>query len=317
MNLLHEQPDDFKALINEVSTNTKILARTIEKDYYVTLILRKLAQKLPDCVFKGGTSLSKGFHAINRFSEDIDITFSEKLGDSRRKNLKNSILKSISEELNMPITNWGDIRSRRDYNAYHFAYKSVFGPDIRMPESVKLETALGSYSFPTQRIELGNYIGDYLTQQGRADLAVLYGLDSFSMNLQSLERTFVDKIFAICDYYLQGKSKRYSRHLYDIHKLLPLISVDENIKRLFQEVREHRNVSSVPCPSAQEDVCIPRLLHEICENDFYKEDYSAITDYFEHDHVSYEDVIKSIIFLADSELFDESEGLPPDYTHKK
>lgn len=38
-------------------------------------------------MFKGGTSLSKAFHVIDRFSEDIDITFTEHLGESRRKKL--------------------------------------------------------------------------------------------------------------------------------------------------------------------------------------------------------------------------------------
>ncbi|MDD7025872.1 MAG: nucleotidyl transferase AbiEii/AbiGii toxin family protein, partial [Lachnospiraceae bacterium] len=47
----------------------------------------------------GGTSLSKGFHIIDRFSEDIDITFSEHIGESRRKKLKNVVLKGSSEEL--------------------------------------------------------------------------------------------------------------------------------------------------------------------------------------------------------------------------
>ena len=58
--------------------------------------------KLDNCVFKGGTSLSKGFHAIDRFSEDIDITFDEHIGESRRKKLKNVVLRGISEELGLP-----------------------------------------------------------------------------------------------------------------------------------------------------------------------------------------------------------------------
>lgn len=63
---------------------------------------------------KDGTSLSKGYKIINRFSEDIDITFDEHLGEARRKKLKNNILKGISDELNMPIIN-GEIQSDRDY----------------------------------------------------------------------------------------------------------------------------------------------------------------------------------------------------------
>lgn len=105
--------------------------------------LPRVAEKLEQCVFKGGTSLSKGFHVIDRFSEDIDITFNEHIGESRRKKLKNVVLKGISEELGLPIANWNDTQSDRDYNAYLFSYSSVFGlEDDRLPQYVKLETAL-------------------------------------------------------------------------------------------------------------------------------------------------------------------------------
>ncbi len=46
----------------------------IEKDYYVTLILKCLNQEIPGLLFKGGTSLSKCYKLIDRFSEDIDLT---------------------------------------------------------------------------------------------------------------------------------------------------------------------------------------------------------------------------------------------------
>lgn len=109
-------------MIELVSTDTGRAAAVIEKDYYVTLILRLLSEQLSNVVFKGGTSLSKGYHAINRFSEDIDITFDEHIGEARRKKLKNQILKGISEEFCMPISNWESTQSDRDYNAYYFSY---------------------------------------------------------------------------------------------------------------------------------------------------------------------------------------------------
>ena len=74
----------------------------------------------------------------------------------------------------------------------------------------KLEMALGSYAFPTQSVEIHNFIGDYLENRDRKDIAEQFFLDRFFMNLQSLERTYIDKIFALCDYYMQGKAKRYS-----------------------------------------------------------------------------------------------------------
>lgn len=156
---LHKDKETFKEIIEQVADDTGRAAVVIEKDYYVTMILRLLSQKLSNVVFKGGTSLSKGFKAINRFSEDIDITFDEHIGEARRKKLKNVVLKEISEELGMPISNWNYTQSDRDYNAYFFTYESVWGmEDDRMLPSVKLETALGSYAFPTEIVPIGSFL---------------------------------------------------------------------------------------------------------------------------------------------------------------
>lgn len=300
---LHNDRNTFKDIIEQTANSKRRTPAVVEKDYYVTLILKLLSEQLQKCVFKGGTSLSKGFHVIDRFSEDIDITFSEHIGESRRKKLKNIVLKGISEELGMPIANWEKTQSDRDYNAYFFSYESVFAlQDDRLPQYVKLETALGSYSFPTQIVEIRNYIGDYLEMRGRADLAEQFSLNKFSMNLQSLERTYIDKVFALCDYYLQGRSKRCSRHLYDIYKMTPIIKFDDDFATLIREVREHRSRMQL-CPSANEKVDIPTVILEFCDNSFYKEDYQSITSYFVADTVPYDEVIEQMRALAASNLF--------------
>ena len=284
----------FKDMVEQTAEQSGRTPIVVEKDYYVTLILKLLSEQLDLCVFKGGTSLSKGYHVINRFSEDIDITFKEHIGESRRKKLKNVVLKGISEELEMPIANWNETQSDRDYNAYFFSYTSVFElEDERLPQYIKLETALGSYAFPTQSVEIHNYIGDYLEKRNRINLAKQFSLDRFSMNLQSLERTYIDKIFALCDYYMQGKSKRYSRHLYDIYKLTPFIAFDDEFALLVKEVRNHRAQMSV-CPSADAKINIPALITEFCDNSFYEEDYHSITSYFTEDFVPYEDIIDNM-----------------------
>lgn len=165
---LHKNKEIFKDIVGQVADSNKRPPAVVEKDYYVTLILKLLSKRVEKCVFKGGTSLSKGFHVIDRFSEDIDITFNEHIGEHRRKKLKNIVLKGISEDLEMPIANWTEIQSDRDYNAYLFSYNSVFGlQDDRLPQYVKLETALGSYSFPTQMVEIRNYIGDFFEEKGK------------------------------------------------------------------------------------------------------------------------------------------------------
>ncbi|WP_244096013.1 MULTISPECIES: nucleotidyl transferase AbiEii/AbiGii toxin family protein [unclassified Blautia] len=79
MMFLHNDEELFKDVIIAASVDQKRSVAIVEKDYYVTMILKLLAQVEPGCVFKGGTSLSKCHHVIDRFSEDIDITFSNTL----------------------------------------------------------------------------------------------------------------------------------------------------------------------------------------------------------------------------------------------
>ena len=75
----------FRDAILLTSQRLEVSEDIVEKDYYVTLILKKLSLIEYPVVFKGGTSLSKAFQVIDRFSEDIDITFTEHLGEARRK----------------------------------------------------------------------------------------------------------------------------------------------------------------------------------------------------------------------------------------
>ena len=120
-----------------------------------------------------------------------------------------------------------------------------------------------------------------------------FSLDRFSMNLQSLERTYSDKFFALCDYYMQRKSTRYSRHLYDVYKLTPLIDFDNKFVSLVKEIREHRAQMTV-CPSAKEGVDVSAIITEFCDNSFYEEEYQSITNYFTEDFVPYEETVKNL-----------------------
>ena len=295
---LHNDNGLFTEVITEANAQTGIAESIIEKDYYVTMILKLLAKKNPDIVFKGGTSLSKCFHLINRFSEDIDITFSEHIGESRRKKLKYNILKPISEELAMPIDNWDKIESDKDYNYYLFGYQPVSDYPVEgVTPGVKLETALVSYSFPTEEKDVDSIIFGAI-KDSAPDIIADYGLEPFSMKVQSVSRTFIDKIYALCDYYLEDKTKRYSRHLYDLHMLYPTISINDDFKELVQQVREHRSQLPI-CPSAKDDVDIKSLINGFLDKEFYKSDYESITRALISDDVNYERTSLTLREIAD------------------
>ena len=131
------------------------------------MILKKLSVIEYPIVFKGGTSLSKAFQIIDRFSEDIDITFTEHLGEARRKKLKYNILKPIADDLGVEIRNFESIESDKNLNHYDFYYESVIGDRVvnAIPPYVKLETSLMSYAFPTEEKNLSNYIFDALGKE--------------------------------------------------------------------------------------------------------------------------------------------------------
>jgi len=303
---LHKDKQLFEDVINATSDKYSIETAIVEKDYYVTMILKLLAEKSGLVVFKGGTSLSKCFQAINRFSEDIDITFSEHIGEARRKKLKYNVMKIISDELELPIENWNKIESDRDLNQYLYQYIPITGtPEETMFPTVKVEIALGSYSFPVEEKSVSSYVYRYLLESDEKELIEEYELSPFKMHVQSLERTYIDKVFALCDYYIQGKSKRYSRHMYDLYKLQTFIHFGKDFAELVNEVREHRaDMGEKLCPSAQKSVSVPKILKSLCEEDFFKEDYETITEYFVQDMVTYDEAKENILGIAENPMFE-------------
>ena len=165
MAYLHEDREEFRNAVNLTSERFGILPVVAEKDYYVTMILRSLSNKLEYIVFKGGTSLSKCHKAIKRFSEDIDITIDTKLSQGQMKKLKDTI-KSIADELGLIIPNIDETRSRRSYNRYILEYKSIVSePDDAVQTAVLLETSFAEVSFPTVILPVHSYIGDMMVEE--------------------------------------------------------------------------------------------------------------------------------------------------------
>ena len=302
MDYLHNNREQFAEAINLAVFQTGLAPEIIEKDYYITLILRKLSEMFDFVVFKGGTSLSKCHKVIDRFSEDIDITIDNSLSQGQKKKLKYGIVE-IAEEFGMKISNIDDIRSRRDYNCYRIEYDSVLkSTSGAVNPMVIMETSFTEVSFPTVMLAVGSYIGQLL-QEEAPEMLTEYSLTPFEMKVQGLDRTLIDKVFAVCDYYLSGRVKKHSRHIYDIYKLSPLVRQDDDFKKLIQEVRDVRSKASI-CLSAQPDVNVTELLHKIIHDEVYKEDYNTLTVRLLKEKVDYNEAIQVLRKIADSGFFD-------------
>ena len=302
---LHDDREVFEELIAGTANELAIPTNIIEKDYYVTIALKALSEKIDDMVFKGGTSLTKCYQLLDRFSEDIDISYTAESGipgEARKKHLKRAVVDTM-EELNLPIINIDETRSRRQYNCYRAEYTSIYGLITILKPELVVETYVALLPFPTTKRLVDNYIYRFLRKIDRLDIAEAYNLMPFEITTQTIERTLVDKVFAICDYYMQGKTERHSRHLYDIHKIVTSIGITDEMKRLVPEVRAVRSNLSI-CPSAMEGVSVTNILYEIIDKQVYKMDYENITLGLLFVPETYQAVIQSIRQLAESGMWD-------------
>jgi hypothetical protein len=227
---LFEHPDFEQAIIRatEHFHSSGMREAVIEKDYYVTEALRIIQQTAGDrVIFKGGTSLSKGWNIIQRFSEDVDIffdpiAFEPPLGKNainrELKKLRQAVeghqgLKFIEEE-SKTIGGFG----RSD----HFEYVQHFASSGDIRNRVLLEVGTASGTEPTECIKLQSYIGKFLNETG-----ISLGADdegSFEMRLLHFRRTFVEKLFAIHSKVEKFKQTGigiggYARHYYDLYCL--------------------------------------------------------------------------------------------------
>ena len=114
------------------------------------------------------------------------------------------------------------------------------------------------------------------------------------MLIQSKERTFIDKLFAVADYYLEDMQPYDSRHLYDLHCLAPDIQMDSNFFDLFYEVREIRKTQPNN-PSAQSETPLPELLKQVTNTDFYINDYNKNTTKMLFEKIPYETVKQTLM----------------------
>lgn len=292
---LHHDHEAFSEFIIAASNELHIPPGIIEKDYYVTLVLRELTSRIKGMVFKGGTSLTKCYQILDRFSEDIDISFAASEGvpsENRKRQLKRAVVSSI-EALGFSITNLEETRSRRSYNCYRAGYPGMYFPLLELRPELVIETYIALLPFPTVNRMTDNYIYRFLKMTEQEELAETFNLMPFEITTQAIERTFIDKIFAICDYYLSEKVERHSRHLYDIYKILEYAAPDTSLAGLVQEVRRLREPLPV-CPSAKAGVCINDLLAEIIDKEVYRQDYETITSKFLFTYVPYETAVGGI-----------------------
>lgn len=297
MNWYNNYKSEWKEIIETVASEIKRSNIIVEKDLIQSLFLYELSKENLPFVFKGGTSLSKAYGLINRFSEDIDLSMNKKPTDSEKRK-SHDIIINIANNLGLELSNPDMIKTRYNYNKYIFKYESLFDSDKL---EIIIETSYYQSVYPVNKHIINSYIGTFC-KNNNIKMPVPFVID-FEMNVQSVERTFIDKIFAVCDYKIQNMEDRDSRHLYDIAKMLPLISFDDKLDKLIDNVRDDRMLSKNN-PSAQLEYNINDMLKEIINKRFYEKDYNFVTKKLLYEDYSYDKAISNgIAKVIDTDVF--------------
>lgn len=242
MNTLDTHPD-FERLIDITAARIGILPIFIRKDYWVTRILRAIARDETlhrQVIFKGGTSLSKGWHLIDRFSEDIDLLttgpeFSDPPSKSERERIFKAIRARIEQDTSLRLPDLSNLPPQQKAFLYT---RAPYHCNIRYPvpglathsqnaltDYVLVEMGFRGGSHPHLSVPLNSFLGETILalDSGQRDALAAYEADfqPFPMELLHPTRTFVEKLLAIhCALVAQGIDHVRSRHYYDLAALL-------------------------------------------------------------------------------------------------
>jgi len=259
-------PTDQKIQVLEQTGIAKGLpAFVVEKDWWVCILLKAIfqSQYANSIIFKGGTSLSKAYHLIDRFSEDIDLIIDRHLlgfdtlqtkGDIKRLRKKSGsfIINEFREELMHHLDRLGIYRDQyeiryndkvddtSDPNTLEVYYQSVVpmaNPYIQ--QRVLLEMGARSLTEPAETKTIISFIDEHYKE-------LPFTTGGFDVQVVIPTRTFIEKVLLLHEEFSKPIDKirtdRLTRHLYDVDKMMiagfgeQAIADDE----LFETIVQHR-----------------------------------------------------------------------------
>lgn len=228
MKLLRGEGADFEGAIARASEELGLAPLFVEKDYWVTQVLRALHERHPGTfVFKGGTSLSKGYGLIERFSEDVDILVTPASGDSTRKReqLLKTLTKDVAEFLDLEtIEGRPPGRGKHPHRADVLVYPRVVGSGVAVPvedRGVLLETGYAGGEWPAEMVTITPLVN--VAGIGPGEYA-----DTDPIKIRALKpaRTLLEKVSLLHDVATRWAQdatladERCGRHYYDVYRLL-------------------------------------------------------------------------------------------------
>ena len=247
---LDKDRTQFSDAIRATSEYFGILPVYVEKDYWISRILQQLSRSsyAKSVVWKGGTSLSKGFGLIDRFSSDIDIAvLAEGMNGNQIKTLISKVNKQMAEGVPEREMEGETSKGSRYRKTYHF-YDSTLSPKAQgmslLGNYVIIEINSFANPYPYVRRSISSFIGQFLSANGFDNLIEQYDMHPFEVNVLDMRRTLCEKAVSLFRYSFaepptEGLRKKI-RHFYDLHFLLNVDECKEYLQGYF--ITDFRNL---------------------------------------------------------------------------
>jgi predicted nucleotidyltransferase component of viral defense system len=220
------QLKDFPDLLRATADGVGIPFAYVEKDYYIIRALRALRDSIGgQFIFKGGTSLSKGWKLIDRFSEDLDLLFPRDTGTSKG-DYDRCLL--AAEKIVSELPDFKFIKHTRGDGTHcnsDFSYPRTASEALNASETIKLEMGCRGGHHPISTKPIRSFITEFAEANAHSDLAS--DLRGFDVDCLDVTRTFVEKLFATHAAFARNRAAGKARHYYDLYQLAGLPTVRE------------------------------------------------------------------------------------------
>jgi predicted nucleotidyltransferase component of viral defense system len=224
---LFRDSNEFAPTLDAAAERLGISATAVEKDYWVSEVLRVLARDYRnDFIFKGGTSLSKAYRIVERFSEDIDVLV---VAGDRGRGTTDKLMKAMGAAAAAGVggeaLSVGGAETGR-HRSYSVTYPATREPTALIQTSVLLEMGVRGGHHPHESVAVGSLLGDVLAEAGTG-LREFADLEPFEVAVLHPGRTLLEKLVHIhaLGQQLAADSarrpdRRSARHFYDVFHLL-------------------------------------------------------------------------------------------------
>jgi predicted nucleotidyltransferase component of viral defense system len=309
---LHLDRDAFGVLLEDIHSKTGYRTDVLEKDYYVVLILYELAGMqragLP-AYFKGGTALYKALKTTNRFSEDIDLSVDTR-GCSRRqsdKRLEQATKKFVSLPRNVEQ---GHTNRSEVISVYTYTPTSAYDSNDALQRfgKVKIEATSFTISEPVDMLTVSAMVYDLATEEQRQILETVYEVVPFNIQTITIERIFVDKLFAAEAYVrkssLEHRAFEAAKHIYDLtvlahHPKIENLMIDQNQMRHLLDIRleeEANRLDGIPNVVPSEFT----FFRSVCDNADVRRAYETMQNQYvlqDKDRIEFNLAVRELLLI--------------------